>query len=221
MVYRRTYCRRIGRRRRRTAWYNRKYSTAQIARAAWRSAKYIRGLVNSEMLHKDNTMTLGANQSQIFSFVNIAQGDDIGSRTGNSILLRNMYIRGRLTVNNNVTNYSRVMIALVKDKQQVADTTPAITDIFTSATDPDTLLLTNALGRFKIMWRKTYILTTASGGMCGHDIHKYWTVRDHVRYNGTSSTDIQRNGYYLVVISDEAVNYPVVSFNARTSYHDN
>ena len=58
--------RRFNRRRRRTPWYNRKYSTAQIARAAWRSAKYIRGLVNSEMFHKSNQFILGSNTQKLW-----------------------------------------------------------------------------------------------------------------------------------------------------------
>lgn len=222
MVYRRG-SRRYGRRSRRRAvsWYNRKYSTLQLAKKAWYATKYLKGLVNSEMFHKNNTFTLGATQSKIFSFVNIAVGDDETSRTGNSILLRNLYIRGTMEINSAVTGDTRITCMLVKDKQQVADTTPTITDIVTSSTDPDTLLATGNFGRFKVMWRKTYALTPVSGGRNVVSLNKYWKIYDHVRYNGTANTDVQKNGYYFVIITSENVNFPSININARTGYHDN
>lgn len=218
MVYRKTYRKRTYKKK---PWYNKKYSTLDIAKKAWYATKYLKGLVNSEMLHKDTTFTLGSNQNAIFAFTAIAQGDDDGARTGNSILLRSLYIRGRITINSAVTNYSRVSMLLVKDKQQVADTAPAIGDIVKTATDPDTFLATGTLGRFKVLWRKTFTPTVNTAGRPGIDFNKYWKVQDHVRYNGTTSADIQRNGYYLVVITDEATNYPTVVINARVGYHDN
>lgn len=221
MVFRRTSRSYKRRPRRRVSWYNRKYSTLQLAKKAWYATKYLKGLVNSEMFHKNNTFTLGAAQSQIWSMVNVAIGDDDASRTGNSILLRNLYVRGTIEINSAVTGDTRVTCMLVKDKQQIADSSPSISDIVTSATDPDTLLATGTLGRFKIMWRKTYILTPASGGRNALSLNKYWKIYDHVRYNGPLGTDTQKNGYYLVVISSENVNYPSVRFNTRTGYHDN
>jgi len=208
-------------RRKNAAWYNKKYSTMQLAQKAWTATKYLKGLVNSEMLHKDTNITLGATQSRILQIVDITQNNLDSGRTGNSLLLKNIYFRGQLTINSAVTSNTRVTLALIKDKQQVADTPPALTDIFMSSTDPDTLLNLNTTGRFKIKWRKTYTLTPVGGGRNCYDITKYWKLYDHVRYNGPASTDIQRNGYYLAIITSEAVNFPTVNLNNRVGYHDN
>lgn len=206
---------------RKPKWYNRKYSPSEVAYRAFKGVQYLKGLVNSERMYLDNTLTLGASQSQIFGLTSLAQGDASNNRTGNSILLRSLYMRGRMEINSAVTSNTRICILLIKDKQQVSDTSPGIADIVTSSTDPDTLVNRNTAGRFKILWRKNYILTPVSGGRNAIDLSKYWKVYDHVRFNGTASSDIQKNGYYLVVITSESANYPTVVFNARTGYHDN
>lgn len=224
MPYRRAIrrsTRRRPRRYRRVSWYNRKYSTAQIARAAWRSAKYIRGLVNSEMFHLDQSISLAA-QSSITHITGLTQGDEFTQRTGRSILLKSINLGGSLQIHPSVSQNTRIMIALVQDKQQVSDTAPLITDIFTTGTSPHTFLNANTLGRFTILWRKHYTLSPATGG--GKDAYsfsKFTPMNCHIRYNGTTSTDIQKNGVYLVVITSEATNYPTVELTSRISWHDN
>lgn len=223
LVYTMPYNRRIRSRRTRrksTSWYNRKYSTLQLAQKAWTATKYLKGLVNSEMLHKDTVITLGSNQSNITQIIDITQGDSDSGRTGNSILLRNIYLRGKLEINSSVTGNTRVSLILFKDKQQNADSTPSVTDLLKS-NDPDAMLNLSQAGRYKLIWRKTYALNPVSGGRNVVDFHKYWKVYDHVRYNGSASTDIQKNGYYLAIISSEVTNFPSVGINARIGYHDN
>lgn len=220
----RSYARKSGYGRKRMgkrSWYDKKYSAQQLAVKAWKATKYLKGLVNSEMLHKDTTITMSSAQSNITSLVAIAQGDTDAGRTGNSLLLRNIYMRGSMNINASVTGNTRITLALVKDTQQSSDATPAVGDIFQSSTDPDSLLATGTFGRFKLLWRKTYVLTPVGGGRNVVNINKYWKVYDHIRYNGAASTDIQKNGYYLVAISSENTNYPGINFNARIGYRDN
>lgn len=211
---RRTY------RRKKTAWYNKKYSAKTLAIKALKSTRYMRGLINSERMYLDNTLTLSA-RNQIFGLTAIAQGDASNNRTGNSVLLRSIYLRGRFEINSSVASNTRITCLLVVDKQQVADTTPSISDIVTTDTDPDTLLNRNTAGRFKVLWRKNYTLTPASGGRPNIELVKYWKLYKHIRYNGTASTDLQKNGYYFVIITSESTNFPTVIINARTGYHDN
>lgn len=213
--------RRVFRRRRRVPWYNRKYSTAQIARAAWRSAKYIRGLVNSERFHKDAALTLGNNQSIVHNLVNIAQGDHLSGRTGNSILVKGLSINGNMYINASQTTNTRIMLALVRDKQQLADTVPQVDDIFSSAADPHALLNASSLGRFSIIWRKQYTLDSNAAGNNAFTIRKYDKFNFHVRYNATAAGDIQKNGLYLVMMTSESSLYPTIALNTRLSYHDN
>lgn len=201
-------------------WSKTPQTPRELALQAYKGVKYLKGLVNSEMLHTDTSLTLGSNQSQIFSLCQIAQNDTDTGRTGNSILLRNIYIRGLLEINPTVSANSRVMIALVKDTQQIADTTPAVLDVF-NTNSPESMLKLGTSGRFKVLYRKTYVLSPASGGRNAIEFTKYWKLYQHIRYNGSANTDVQKNGYYLVVISSEVVNYPSVSLTSRLGYHDN
>jgi hypothetical protein len=209
------------RRGRRTAWYDKKYSTAQIARAAFRSAQYIRGLVNSEMFHLDDTHTLGSAQSSITPLCNITQGDSVSGRTGNSILLKSIAFSGDMYIHANVTTNTRVMLALVCDKQQVSDSSPSLANIFTSDVNPHTFLNVNNLGRFTIVWRKQYTLSPNASGNNARTIKIFTKINKHVRYNGTSGNDIQKNGYYLCMVTTESTNYPTIQLSSRVNYHDN
>ena len=218
MPYRRRargYRRRRGRR---TAWYNKKYSTAQIARAAWRSAKYIRGLVNSEMFHHDreDTAINLPNTGIVVPLVLIAQGDGTSARTGNSILAKSLLMRMRLRLHSSATT-TIVRYLLVRDRQQVADTDPTISDLLVSA-DVDSPNNTNTGGRFKILLNRTVALHSARPLY-----HKEFFAKMmvHIKWNGSTIYDIQKNGIYLVVISDQATNYPVLDLYSRLSYHDN
>lgn len=201
-------------------WSKTPQTPRALAWQAYKGVKYLKGLVNSEMLHLDNSYSLGASSNAIYHITGMSQNDTDSGRTGNSILLRNIYIRGLIEINPAVTGDSRVLVALVKDRQQISDTTPSVTDIFKS-TSPETMLNLNASGRFKVLWRKTYVVAPVSGGRNAIEVKRYWKIYDHVRYNGSGTADIQKNGYYLVVITSEPVNHPTVNFSTRIGYHDN
>lgn len=211
----------IRRRRRRTPWYNRKYSTMQLAKKAWRGVKMIRGLVNSERMYQDTFVGLGQ-KSKITLLNGLAVGDNNNNRTGNSVLMRSLYLRGFIQIHPSVTVNSRVCVMLVWDTQQIADTTPAITDILTND-NPEAVLNTAMIGytagRFKILMRKNYNLIP--GQRPTINIDKYFKLYKHAKYNGTAATDIQKNGLYCVVLSSEVTNFPTCNVNARLGYHDN
>lgn len=216
MVAYRRYPRRM-RRRRKVAWYNKKYSAGQLAVKAWRATRYLKGLVNSEMFHNEITTSASINNTgTVYSLTNISQGDSTTTRTGNSILVRNLLKRIRFTKNASATT-TFVRCVLFQDKQQVGDTSPAITDLLASAT-VDAPLNLNTLGRFKILYNKTIVLNTNSPQWHKESYHKMYT---HVRYNGTAGTDIQKGGLYIMFISDQPTNAPTLDMWLRLGYHDN
>lgn len=210
-----------------TSWYNKRYSVSaspmQVAQQALRATRYIKGLVNSETQHKDFSYSAGTPVSStgfVTHLTAVAQDDTSAGRTGNSMLLRNISMRFKLDVNPSVTTNSSVLLMLVKDTQQIGDTTPAITDILTTAT-PESLLALGTAGRFKVLWRKTYILTNVAGGSSAREVVKYFKIYDHIRYNGTASSDIQKNGHYFIAVSNESTNTPFIAGTSRIGYHDN
>lgn len=221
MPYRRRYTRRISRRRRtRTPWYNRRYTALQVAKSALRATKYIRGLVNSEMFHLDQQLMLGNNKSYVHFIPSLAQGDTMTGRTGNSILAKSLAMNGYMIINPSVSSNTRVSLILFTDKQQVADSSVAITTLLAS-NEPHSLLNTETLGRFNIIWRKDYVLQPASSGKDTFNIKRFTPLNFHIRYNGTGSADIQKNGLYLAMVTSESTNFPSIEINTRLNYHDN
>lgn len=208
----------------RKPWYNRSYTPGDLAFRAFKGVMALRGLVNSERHYYDSGPTLGLAKSRITPLHGIAQGDGTNQRNGNSILCRSLYIRGFMQINPAVTLNTRVSLILVQDTQQIGDTNPVIADVLNSD-DPEAMLNTSntnyTAGRFKILWRKNYNLTPATASRPTIMIDKYFKLYSHVKYNGPNTTDIQKNGYYLIMLTSETANFPTISTTARLGYHDN
>lgn len=206
-------------RQKRVPWYEKKYNAMQLAHKAYKGVWYLKGLVNSEMLHIINSSAANvSNTGTIASLTNIGQGDGITSRTGNSILVRNLLIR--LTLEQHATatkTFYRIM--LVVDTQQIGDTAPGVTDVLESASTLSSLD-TNEPGRFVVL--KNWFTCTDSAGGTTQALEWYTdNLMLHTKYNGTSSSDIQRNGIYLLLLSDQATNTPSINYNVKIGYHDN
>lgn len=217
MVYRKNYRRRS--RRSRRAWYDRKYSAKDLALKALKNTRYLRGLVNSEMFHNDDSVTANAVNSTtgiVKHLTDIAQGDSDTGRTGNSILVRSLLNRVRFKINASATT-TIVRFMLVIDTQQVADTTPVMLDIL-QLQDVDAPLNKENAGRFKVLMNKTISLTTNNSQ---YHLEKFLNMYHHVRYNGTASSDITKGGLYFVALSDQTTNTPTLDGWWRLGYHDN
>lgn len=205
-------------RKRAQPWFKNANSAYKLAVRAAKDIWYLKGLVNSEMLHNQgigNTTVI--NTGKVALLNGMAQNDTSSGRTGNSILMRNCHMRLVFTQNSAATaSIYRVMLVL--DTQQVGDTTPALTDILESASPLSPLSTANA-GRFKIL--KNWFFTTDDTKNQTKVIEYYKDFRFHTRYNGTANTDINKNGLYLVHMADQAVNYPTIDYSWKIGYHDN
>lgn len=204
----------------RQAWYNKKYSVGQMASSAMRGVSYLRGLVNSEKYKYDTSVSITSTSTGVLhSLATVAQGDGDSARTGNSIFVRNLSIQGNTSRNSSGTypDGQIVRIMLVKDGQQIGDTAPAVTDILETAS-VNSFLNSDTVGRFTVLWNKKYKLDSQNPNQLIKYNKKLW---HHVRYNGTSGSDIQKGGLYLLIISNEATYGPAMGLQCRLSYHDN
>lgn len=210
-------------RRRKQPWYKRRYNAYQLAIKAWKGLRYVKGLVNSEMFHKDTVFSPGSTipvNGVINHLTGLTQGDTDSGRTGNSILLRSLAYRYKLEINPSVTANTSICVILFWDKQQQGDTNPVPGDLLSTLT-PEALINLSEAGRFKIISRKNYILTPSSGGRPSVEVKGYHKLYKHIRYNGTSSSDIQKNGLYMLLIHSENTNLPTIGGTVRIGYHDN
>ena len=186
----------------------------QAAKDIW----YLKGLVNSEMLHNQSLGSTTVSSTGVMTLLNgMAQNDTSSGRTGNSILMRNVHLRlgFEQAAAATLTTYR---IILLWDTQQIGDTSPAVTDVLETASPYSPLATANA-GRFKIL--KSWFFTTDDNKTQTKLIECYKDFRVHTRYNGVANTDIQKNGLYLLAISDQATNVPVYKYSWKVGYHDN
>lgn len=220
MPYKRNKSKRVKKRKpRASSWYNKRYSVAQLAGKAWSGVKYIKGLVNSEMYSLENSAS-GSTISTTPTVIHITatgSGDGESNRTGNSIYVKSYFIRGGFVIDPDIPT-SFVRMVIVRDTQQVGDTAPAFNDVF-SSNSCFSVVNDTTKGRFDILCDRVYTLDNS--GKRNIAFKCYIPMRSHVRYNGTATTDIQRNGLYLMFISDQPTDTVSYSYGDRLRYHDN
>jgi len=227
MPFRRRYGRRMRRRRGRPAWLSFIRSkkavsnTGSLAYMAWKGVKRLKRLVNVEKKKFDQTIdTTVSTTGSVLPLSNVAQGDTDQTRDGNSIKPLYLFGRARMTLYPSGGDTS-LRVILLRDTQQTADTTPVIGDILDGSFALDFTLcpLNNeSVGRYTILSDRTYtmytdkpILTTILRVRLG----------GHIRFNGVNGTDIQKNGLYLLLVSNQATEVPTFQWAPRLTYTDN
>jgi len=154
----------------------------------------------------------------------IPQGVTEVTRVGEDVMLREIIVRGRLsdlttTGTTSVPFYYR--FALVVDKQQVADTAPAVTQVVDTA-DPVNALPNNSHSeRFRFLWvspliQNNAVLTGNQFPVCDHT----WKGALKIGFNGANSTDIQKNGVYFMILTSDTGNTVDFAGVARLMYTD-
>lgn len=116
-----------------------------------------------------------------------------------------------------------------RDTQQVGDTNPTPSQLLNSSAvgtvqAPNSMLNINNRGRFKVIKRLTFCIQDRDSGLAQRVIKGYIKLRNspEIRYNGSGSTDIERNGLYLLLISssDPLNDDSYVSGETRMYYTD-
>jgi len=186
--------------------------------------------LQGEMKHNDQDLTavfLNVTATNLANtltqLTDIEQGDTIDTRTGNSILIKSIFIQGCLQDQN--TDWE-VKFFLIQDRQQVADTTPTVGNIFEDADPAHPLLNRSTLGRFKILYStRIYTRKSVESGDA-MVIRMYKKCSIPVRYNGSATSDIQKNGIYWVTLYKNleetgSHDWGTGSLMARLNYIDN
>lgn len=170
----------------------------------------------------------------------IAAGTDLQNRIADKIRIKAIRLQVRISTSSNSigvlpTNEEFSRFLLVQDLQQVSDTTPAASAIVTTPSSPQ--FPTPALdsnGRFKWLWVSPlfYHARITSGATVAALITPltpsqnpiaYYTKTKcdiPVTYNGTATSDIQKNGLYLVCLTNLAADTLDADANIRFDFID-
>jgi len=156
----------------------------------------------------------------------VAQGDLVSNRTGNKIRVKSIYVQVRVStvsIDGLVEGFARFYI--VRDLQQVGDTSPTASDILNAVNTPQSVLTSVATqGRFKII--RTFPLMDftmiRSSNAIQSAVQYYYKSRFDIpiTYNGVNGADIQKNGLYVVVVTSDTTDVSDYDGIARVSYVD-
>lgn len=202
-----------------SSWKRYASSSYDVASKALKTALMVKKLINVEFKkHDDLNEGTVSSTGSVHDFTEIAQGDAKNERVGNSLKTRNMTLRGQLRHNSAGDQVQNLRLILVRDTQTVADGAPGFSDVVDDTGNVFSYLNADTVGRFDIL--HTLVLTVTDQNPSR--TFKWNSGKQfHVRYNGSASTDIQRNGIYLLVYSDKATNTPTLQTAWRMSYIDN
>lgn len=148
----------------------------------------------------------------------IGQGDTANQREGNNVTMKSLTIRESY-VHNVAGDFNQFYRRIVFiDKQQIADTSPATADVlqivsYLSDYNNDTK------GRFQVL---SDVLTRLNNNTTNGAVRKQVKkMNTKVQFNGSASTDIQKNGLYILYIGSATANYPTYQIASRVRYIDN
>lgn len=197
----------------------------QFAEKAWSGVKALKGLINSEQIYRDVTSATTADiNGAIVALSPIAQGDDEGSRTGNSILAKTLEMS--LYVQADTTPTVTVFRFIIFQDRMNTSTVPTPAQVLavtgTSAVVVSPILATaHKNQRFKIIADVSHSFT----GGAGHLAWKYdnvFKINNHIQFTGSATTDEGKNMLYMLVCSSQsAANLPNYNSYFRLKYYDN
>lgn len=191
-------------------------AVGNVARTVMGIAK----MVNTELKYHDTngsgtqTNTLGVNYLS-----NLGTGTSDQTRTGNSILGKDLQVNYTITMNASATNtFFRIMIIVDKQCDGADPTGGSILSDPTRVTSPLNKDFTN---RF-VNLRDT-VLSLSTSGNTNVSGKIYIKVPWHIYYDGSSSTNssFKENQLFLIMLSNETTNPPTVTWNGRFNFYDN
>lgn len=211
MAYKKNY-------RKRTVARRGKCTYTDIAMKAWKGVKALKGIINSELKnHTIQNNSFNASSTGAVSLISgITQGDSDAQRNGNSVLAKTLNLKYVIT-NNAAAPGTIVKVYLIKDMQQVSDSNPTFTDVF-STSDIQSFPNWQTKKRFQIKDAKTFVYDTSRLTQIVEFSH---VVDSHLLFNGAVSTDVQKGHYYILWVSNQSTNVPNFTYSSRLSYYDN
>jgi len=221
MPYARSYKRKYPSRRRyprrkATNYISSAKNAYSVAMSAWKMAKYLKGLLNVEFKRYDVSSFSGFAQApSTTTLASVGQGDAVNNRSGNSIRLKHLTVRGFVTKNVAASDtHCRILIVLCKD-----DTTPALSDILQS-TAAGTAIASpynpDMYGKIKVLYDQKMDVDTTNPS---RNVNCSVALNLKQRYDGTAANDYQSNIHMFLLTND--ANVPSLTGYSRVTYLDN
>lgn len=144
----------------------------------------------------------------------IAIGDDFFDRDGNQVTIVKLQTMATLVNTSNLMEPVRIIYFI--DLRQQIDATPTVLEVLRVA-DPLSLSNEARTKRFRVLFD---VLIHLNGTRKSEVIRFTRSVNVIQKYNGVNSADIEKNGFYMLLISTATANWPVYTSMHRLSFTD-
>ena len=196
-------------------------TVAQAAYGAYQGYNVLKGIINSELKRYDVAGQLNpSNAGSIFILNDIAAGDDVNNRTGNSILAK--YLTFNYTVSAlAAATTTNLRILIVVDTENIG-ANPTISQILQNTLITGSLtapINSDNTARFTVLMDRHHSFTNT--GQLTIQRKNYKKLDFHIRFTGTLSSNFQKNSIYVLAVSDQTTNTPTLDYNSRIAYYDN
>lgn len=200
-----------------------KKKNTSIAKQALAVAKRAKLLSQGDLkyIYPNATVVL-TSTADIANLNGVAEGTDVSERVG--LKMRQKWMRFNFRAISTSTAQSLNRILIIRDKRQDSDTVPAIGEILENSTDPLSFITDNAPKRYQILYDKMFLLSGTSAGtdeVPTESLFRTSFKSDFdVEFNGSAATDYERNGVYMVMLSDQATTRSSVTYRGCITYRD-
>ncbi len=199
-------------------WYSR---VANSLPALAKTVGIIKTLVNSETHYIDTSFTDPVSSTATIEDLSlVAQGDTEVTRSGNSILFKDILMRFAVTQHvNATTTFIRMVIFIDHQNDGVQITHAELMDITGSTLSH----LNKDVGKRVTILKDMYIELDDSRSQSWSSKVYFSLANIRAKYIGTGATaaSLGSNSLHIFMMSDQATNTPTVSWESRVKFYDN
>lgn len=209
------YKRKFGRKYKKKKRYNKKKS---VGVRALRKVNYLTKVVKPEKKFKDfvsTGFTIGTSPV-VYNLCDVTGGSAVNERVGNKLTPRFLFGRFEF-VSSPTPAYVFIRMIVIQDLQQVAASTPAMSDVLQTVDTRSSLKIANK-GRFKILKDKLFGMNNTTRNFVSFKCNV--KLNGVLQYTDSTGTNIQHNGIYIMFLSSEPTDSPLGSYNLRLSWTD-
>lgn len=207
---------------------------AGYAYQAIQLASKVAALINVEYKYFDFLQSGTQNTTpSITLLTGIPQGDSVNERVGNSIALKNMYMKGLVipTGPEGVQTITRIIMFM--DKNSNNSTAPTASNLLADTGNPLISFINKDQGkRFKVLYDKLHTFEQFNTAPIKLKLYREFgfkktennqvkQIQQHITWQGVNAGDTEKGHIYLMTVSNQPTYQPTITLNTRFNYIDN
>jgi len=207
------------------AAYKKQKTAGQAALTAVASLKR-RIAAATEVKSEDVTTTFAAPNTMLDTVVvtnlcQVGQGNGVSQRVGQQITAKRLSVRYHIEAQSSQAAIARVLI--VQWKKQQPDTNPGLANVFENTGAGQAGISCYAFTaefkeNFRVLHDATYAIDAATRKSIFKEIDMPLNFK--IAFNGSATSDIEKNGIYMFQQSDLSTSAPKIWFSSRLQYTD-